>query len=55
MSTHIKVEGASSSRLLIINNEISFYIKIFILYVDLMLDESYTLSRISIPTYNGFH
>ena len=32
-----------------------FYINIFIHYVVFMLDESYTLSRISISTGNGFH
>ena len=36
-------------------DEISFYINIFIHYVDFMLNESYTLSRISISTSNGFH
>ena len=34
---------------------ISFYIKIFFLYVDFILDESNTGSRISILTGNGFH
>ena len=36
-------------------DEISFYINIFIHYVDFMLNESYILSRISISTRNGFH
>ena len=40
--------------LIIINNGISFYVKIFVLYMDFVLDESYTRSMISIRTGSGF-
>ena len=41
--------------LIIINNGISFYIKIFVLYMDFVLDESYTQSMISVLIGSGFH
>ena len=40
--------------LIIINNGISFYVKIFVLYMDFVLDESYTRSMISVRTGSGF-
>ena len=41
--------------LIIINNGISFYVKIFVLYMDFVLDESYTQTMISVLTGSGFH